>query len=438
MSKHFLESTSATAPFGVITGHGREDICYFNKFAICGQHTALENKPCNPCDCPYDLPKVHGDTFAARILVILSCSAGKIGSGLLPSNCRIHLSCQTEHVDAIIAPVGLFTITVNLVEYVTKLLLEQKTVGEIAHAAENAQKILTGENVTFAVFGDPNISAELTSNRKSPRALIKPTDKIALEALRSKISHLADQAENLSSLSINDGTVDKFLNAQRSGAKSIGRLLKKAHTEPKCGEILSALVKDMTQTGDRIDETVVACIIEKTRRQFFWLSHHYDWYVFKRETFNRCYICASAASIRTFVHPFRTTDVRHRTTCERCGVTEDRAGNQPISTRVEISILRGSAATEVRLALKTTKPIAQSFVDVGINNSKQLHYTASAILGPREIALPARFTLEDEFHIRLILSNPVNGCYFVKICLAASMQLNILSIPIALGPKINT
>ena len=118
---------------GILVGHGREDVLYLSKIAICGKNKSSTLAPsCTPTNCPYPQEKFPVRNFNAKYLCILSCSAGKIGSGLFPMSSRLGFGSIESSSLACITTRSLFTLDNDLVEEFLECLEHPTTLGALA------------------------------------------------------------------------------------------------------------------------------------------------------------------------------------------------------------------------------------------------------------------------------------------------------------------
>ena len=431
-----LEVIEKQSEYGLIVGHGREDVCYFPSFAICGQRKTSDFQPCVPHNCPYPQSKIHPDQINAQVVVWLSCSAGKIGKGLFPFGCRLALSSLAGSAVACIAPEGLFTLKPGLVEYVLNNLNQGYSVGDIATLACNWHYQATGEFAPFLVFGDPDIhvGGERLAPDHDPKLrwnLADESEMSALAQVRDGLKRMVAGIEMLEQLDLLPDSGIHLKNTIGSDQSIILRLINLAPTHSKARQQLLATWSHCRSIMSDVTEHLVDNVSKQVDSGYFWLASHYSSYLVRSRMNEPCALCGSDATEEVFEHPFRPSWSRVRVTCSRCGIVEDR----PVDgVSIRIASIRYSACSnslDMRMQVNNFNKGAHGMLFVGINNGRGALETAR-LLSSNQTAkpvLPDTVDLANPLHIELLLNPVPQGVYFVKVFWVEHLQITVASAP---------
>jgi hypothetical protein len=428
------------ADFGVLVGHGREDICYFSSFAVCGQ-SSLTNavRPCHPDQCPYKLPKIYADKVTARIIVLLSCSAGKIGNGLFPSVCRLSLSSLSGGTTVCLAAHSLFTLTPGLVEYIMSLLEEGVSVGEVARLAGEWHEIATGEPDPFIVFGDPDVAPYRKAINKS--SLVSQHWSLANTDSLKKIENISDRLANiyegLETLKILEllpkiGFSLKLLIDEKE--KTLTHLISIAKSNERARQHLESIWSKIELISQEVESTLIHQLVEKSLDDYFWLTSQYTHYVMIERRELACILCSSPAVQERFNHPFRSLNSRVRLTCSRCGIIQDYPINGSRIYINSVNIQNEKDEFQAFLEMEIDSVNMIGLLNVAINKGRKLLDKSELIVSvepEKHFDLPCRVVPSGREQIRLHIRAITQGVYFAKVFWIEDLQLTVASAPIS-------
>ena len=425
----FRVLTRAHAGLGLVVGHGREDVCYFENFAICGQTSGLACGSCTPDECPIHKTKIFGNEVGAELLIVFSCYAGRIGEGLFPPECRLSLSLLQGSSRSIIAPAGLLTLTSDLIAVAVRAFLTGSSPADIANLCEDFHRINTGEHIELNVFGDPGVSGTVVRNmRVSARQGRKDVERLAghlrciesgLKSLRS-LGLLPEEGEELA------------LALERSFDK-LGRLAHQVAAGRSFGQKLVSIADDFRALAKGMEEQVMQTLMWSVGERYFWLAEHYDWFKRVENDSGVCPQCLNDTRLETFRHPFETTDDRIRVSCERCGVIEDR-GRSGASVTLPRYKTEVSSGNNVMIELETTisGPTKDLLIGAAINSGASLvKYSEVRYESGRVDNLPCRLREGGTVTIRIYISRPRAGIYVAKVFAVRDLHITEASSPIS-------
>lgn len=355
---------SQPADFGVIVGHGREDVCYFEKMAICGQRTTCHTAPCDPVACVYRKPKLHADEIRARMILYLSCGAARVGEGLYPPACRLVVSSLAKYPHALLGPLGIFTLSSGIVEVLLEALFSGAPLGVVSKECGSWYQSTYKESNPFVVVGDPTISVGCpartygyTKRFIDSSALVDKPSVDATEPQRSVTEYAAylgivlERLETLREFGISTEAVDELRCALAGKSETIARLLTVSEGS---GEARASLIEFMTRVEEAVDACDCQLADELTRRsqeRFFWLSSCYPWRVLVVSRPVQCPICAGDAEEKTYEHRVRPCEARIRYICSRCGIVSDYP-SQGVRIAIGSKRVLRQPATRIDLTIK--------------------------------------------------------------------------------------
>lgn len=429
------EATHKGAHFGVIAGHGREDVCYFANFAICGQSTCLKSRPCAKDHCPYLLDKIYADEIAARITCLLSCSAGRIGAGTLPSSCRLALSMLLGGAAACLAPTSLFSLSTGLIEYVVQLLLDGKPVGEIARLAAVWYEKATGDQDPFVVFGDPEVtSAErlATGTGTLHWRLADEQECLAVDQIASQLHDTVSGLERIQALGYlsEDGEALKTILARQD--HQFAELIQLARSSDQLRAELGKLWSRIAPLRDEVELSIVRDMALRAQTEYMWLAGSYRAYSLHKGNDTTCSRCGSQARQDSFLHPFRSGLGRRRINCTLCGIVEDHgAGGVCL-----VNALWQKEFSQIALDVEADSAPRYGALAVTINKGDGV-FVRSTLLGQdhgeMQVRLPARARLSKRTRIQIDLHKPRSGVYYVKLFWIERLELTECSAPVAIS-----
>lgn len=423
----FLSFMSSRASFGLIIGHGREDVCYFDNLAICGQARELPCDSCSPTNCAIQKPKVPADALSARVLFVLSCYAGKIGDGLFPPECRLSQSMLQGGASSVIAPAGIVTMTSELVSFVLESLENGLGPWELARVVEEYQQASIGETIELNVFGNPGTTSY---PRPSLDGVFK---KAQFHPLIDEVARINEGAKALEALELLEGRSSDLSNALENSANKLSRLSRYSISNPETNSRLKKIVGSFVGLSQEIEEDIIDLLVKRSTSGYFWVAECYDWFVRHQSLVTDCIKCGSTAKSETFTHPWHRQQSRIRVTCSRCGVVEDRSSAGPRMRIAQHSCIRNQIVTSVELKLLETDGIG-ALVGASINNAREMLNHAEIVFPSGHVErLPCRLQEPGPYTVKLsLLAEIPDGVHVAKIFASKSMHLTEASTPIPL------
>ena len=197
---------------GIILGHGREDVVYFESYALCGWNTTGSAiSICKTDYCPYPQKKILASTIAAEFVALLSCSAARISNGLFPLEYNLVNSLMGANTKACIAPFKLFTIRDGFIEYFVRLLESHLCISDIVYHLGSWYKSATGEENPFIALGNPGyvpIKSPLKARYVIESNVTEPTKASKLHLIRDNFIKIYQGIQFLKSLNPHIGDLE--------------------------------------------------------------------------------------------------------------------------------------------------------------------------------------------------------------------------------------
>lgn len=408
--RKILALSRRNAGHAIVIGHGREDVLTFGSRGLCGQATAgSPSVGCRRNRCSYRFRKESARLLRARVLLLLSCNAGRLGAGLMPPDCRLGFSAS-HGSDVVLTAVRLFTLSPDLVVKLGEACARGAAAAELANIANWHQLQRHGEQSVFAVFGPPWLRTHETicpPNTQTTGSNLSQTywaelaeQERAIESLRhlKLATHLIRPVEDSLQLAAQHPGADEHSHVRRS---AIHTLLAIAAHE----------------------------LLERTETSPYWISSTYTLRFNGPERADQCPICSSAAVWSSLEHHRHRHLDRTRLTCIRCGVVVDR----PVSSYWQE--LRLSMDTPARLASRRRQTVSLQLQTPA--RSDQPLWIAIGINGQGRPTLGHGFEVQRaetevvtlELDLRLVRQ----GTYFLKCYVLGLLGVAELALPLRIG-----
>jgi hypothetical protein len=352
------------APFGVIVGHGREDILAFGAGeAFCGRRRSQgrEGDPdCAPGACSYPQRKRSIEGLAAAVLVLLSCNAGRIGPGLMPATARLALTASAT-CRAVVAPRRLYTHNDALTDLVLAALLAGETAAEVVSRANAFQSARYGEDGVFLLLGDPDaagLAAPPPATRERATAAGLLDAGLLDTGLLDAVGGALDCLDALASVGLARGEAEAL--------RAVGEPLEALLHDPVAPAEVFASARAFLSAVAGAREVAAREAAHATAAGYFWLSSRYR---LRREDEQAaaCPLCGAPARRQRFGHRRRPHCVRLRLTCPVCGIVEDRPDADAPRLRLTAGAAREGAERRLRLPLSVTVGAGPAFLGLGLN-----------------------------------------------------------------------
>ena len=429
----FLGEIGVDAMYGILIGHGREDVCYWEHFAICGQECNSPVSACAPTYCHIPKPKINMKWCQAGILLVLSCLAGKIGHGLFPAECKLSSTYLASGGRAVIAPTGLLTVTPELVITAIYLIESGVPASQIALQLHEYQREFIGEFVTFNVFGDPTafVSQEYMGTKPS-------------SPLVSKISTLKDRdqllryLEGLTSLATLKLLSTEAVSLRDTLQYSLDTLGKLSYQIEKGRQPRSRFIdfySEFREECTKIENEVAMQLFKSTNNGYFWLLERYDWFERDSGPDGQCGLCGSRTTSTKFSHPLQACTPRLLVVCENCGVIEDRDTLGVTASVTALSVLKrqnGSVGAVADIKVSSFKMGKEIVISINVNNAaNSLKRSYIREISTNSSLQPFKQKFKNEYRFQIELDGCPPGVYILKIFLLSELHLTIASAPIS-------
>lgn len=381
------------ADYALVVGHGREDVLSFGARGLCGQaSTGSSWVRCRPHSCSYSFPKSGAEALRAKVLLILSCNAARLGVGLMPPDCRLALRAA-RNCAAVVAPRRLFTLSANLVRLMDAACHRGCSAAEIAELANEYQSSRHGERDVFTVLGLPWLRAGAPRPELKALTADIPTARSAWAEI-DRQQRILDYLLQLALVSDSCARVSHLV--QRIIATGIAD---------------AAAISVGAQATDVLLELAAYELQDRTEARPYWLSSTYVARVAGMEKSASCVACGQPAVWSSQLHQRHCHLNRSRLTCLRCGVVLDRpsgAAWRKLRWTQGGSNLRKLPLSS-RLCLNLETPASPQFplwVSIGINGSARDSFNVQG--GSIQRLFGKHTKLEIWF------PKPRPGTYFVK------------------------
>jgi len=364
----------------------------------------------------------------AKIVVLLSCSAIKLGPGLFPEACRMHKALVRSGVTAVLGPTGIFTLSFDLVDQCLDCVLSGMPLDEVASYLEGWQSGIRLRRETFAVVGSANLRLrdELVPRSKNNLAVRL----VEGQELVNEYRRIGIGLVELSDFQLQASGIDEFRSVYSSSFNTLSRALVEIEKQSTLSGLVCARLSDFKKEADLIGASAVDRVAAESRASYFWLAAKHGGFNVVSRCAARCEMCKFPSEIMVLRHVIRGDILRSQAICSVCGVTKDlepdlaEASFQMrdarwIDDQWETTLVFDPGKARGYFQFGASVNNAQSFlVDVEFHLSDGRHVNSTLALVDQMRSLTIR------------LQDPPLGVHYAQIFLMRNLRLSCFSVPL--------